>query len=235
MEITKQVISNGMREERERLMDYLRSIPEAAWDKASLCEGWTVRDVVAHLVGNAADIVAQRLEGAGSVEYNQRQIDERAGKGPDELLAEWSEQGPLLEQGILALPDEVWTAPYPPFGTTGEAVQRLLEDIWVHAQDIRIPLGDDPVPGPGIEATIDVLERELRERCPRLAPEVGTVQIEASDISRSAAVGDGVSVKVAGDPITVALAATGRVPLEKLSVSPAAPSGFAEAFNIYGP
>jgi uncharacterized protein (TIGR03083 family) len=241
MEITQTSISQGMREERERLVAYLESVPEGAWDKASLCEGWRVRDVVAHLVGNAKDIAAQNVANAGSVEYNQRQLDERADRTPTELLSEWAEQGPLLEQTMASLPDEFWNTPYPPFGTVGEALQRLLEDIWVHAQDIRVPLGDEPVPGPGVGATLDVLEREIPERFPRLAPEVGAVEIEAGDEKRLVAIGDGATVKVKGDPVTICLVATGRVPLDRaigdgtLEVSPTSPPSFADAFNFYGP
>jgi uncharacterized protein (TIGR03083 family) len=193
------------------------------------------------LIGNAADIVAQNIEGAGSPEYNQRQIDERAGRSPVELLAEWAEQGPAFEAAIEALDDTFWNTPYLEFGTIGQALQRFVEDIWVHAQDIRIPLGDEPVTGPGLDATLDVLARELPLRGPRLAPEVGSVRIKANGTTRDVKIGDGVAVEVDGDPIAIALAATGRVTLDsaeedgKLTVTPSAPAGFADALNIYGP
>ncbi|HSX01327.1 MAG TPA: maleylpyruvate isomerase N-terminal domain-containing protein, partial [Candidatus Saccharimonas sp.] len=37
-------------EERRRLLEYLRVLPEEAWDKQSLCRGWKVRHVVAHVI-----------------------------------------------------------------------------------------------------------------------------------------------------------------------------------------
>lgn len=241
MKVTQADISGAMRAEREELVAYLEGVPDGAWDKATLCEGWRVRDVVAHLVGNAADIVAQRLEGAGSVEYNQRQIDERADSSPTELLTEWSEQGPALEQAMAAVPQEMWDSPYPPFGTVGQALQRLLEDIWVHAQDIRLPLGDGTTSGPGLDATLDVLEREIPERFGRLAPGVGEVVIETDGVTRTATVGEGETLKVRGKAVDVALMATGRVSLDeavadgRLEIEPAPPQGFADAFNVYGP
>src|SRR5690348_16280785 len=97
-----------MKDERTRLVAYLESLPEAAWDKPTLCADWSVRDLVSHLIGNAADIVAQNLEGAGSPEYNQRQIDERTGRSPAELLSEWAEQGPAFEAAIEALDETFW-------------------------------------------------------------------------------------------------------------------------------
>lgn len=59
MNVTQQTISQGMREEREALVAYLRDLPEAAWDKASLCEDWRVRDVVAHQNRNPQDVSPQ--------------------------------------------------------------------------------------------------------------------------------------------------------------------------------
>ena len=35
--------------ERTRLADLLESLPPAAWEQPSLCRGWSVRDVGAHL------------------------------------------------------------------------------------------------------------------------------------------------------------------------------------------
>jgi uncharacterized protein (TIGR03083 family) len=240
--ITQQQIHDELRTERERLTAYLNDLPEAAWDKPSLCDGWRVRDVVAHLVGNAHDIAARNLEGAGSVEYNQRQIDERADRSPAELLAEWAEQGALFEEGVIALDDDFWNAPYPPFGTVGHALQRLVEDLWVHAQDVRLALGQSPEPGPGVHATLEVTARELAERAPRLAPDVGVVTLAAGDFKETVKLADsGAAVSVEGDPATLALVATGRISLDKaaadnkVKVTPSAPAGFADALNIYGP
>ena len=35
--------------ERSRLADLLESLPQAAWEHDRLCDGWTVRDVGAHV------------------------------------------------------------------------------------------------------------------------------------------------------------------------------------------
>jgi uncharacterized protein (TIGR03083 family) len=46
---TWQLISS----ERASLVDALAALPDTAWDKPSLCAGWSVRDVVAHLIATA--------------------------------------------------------------------------------------------------------------------------------------------------------------------------------------
>jgi uncharacterized protein (TIGR03083 family) len=42
-----------IRAERSSLADALAALPAGAWDRASLCPGWTVRDVVAHMIATA--------------------------------------------------------------------------------------------------------------------------------------------------------------------------------------
>jgi uncharacterized protein (TIGR03083 family) len=42
-----------IRSERASLSDALATIPESDWSKPSLCDEWTVRDVVAHMIATA--------------------------------------------------------------------------------------------------------------------------------------------------------------------------------------
>ena len=39
--------------ERVALVDALAQLPSSAWDQPSLCTGWTIRDVVAHMIATA--------------------------------------------------------------------------------------------------------------------------------------------------------------------------------------
>lgn len=234
----KQLVAD-LKLQRERLVSYLQGLPEAAWDKESLCEGWRVRDVVCHVVGNATDLAAQNLQGVGTPEYNQRQVDERCDKSTGELFAEWDEQGPAYEAAISALPKEVWESPYEPWGTVGEALERMLEDIWVHTQDIRIPLGDGIEDGPGSSAAIHVSAFEIPVRAKEKGIALGSVHINVGDHDITVPVGEGPTVKITGDPSAYALVATGRMSIDeatgqrKLSISPTPPAGFDKVLNIY--
>jgi len=42
-----------IKEERAALVDALGKLSDADWDRPSLCTGWTVRDVVAHMISTA--------------------------------------------------------------------------------------------------------------------------------------------------------------------------------------
>ena len=238
--VTQQRVADELKSERERLTSYLEGLPEGAWDKESLCDGWTVKDVMAHTIGIASDVANRRLEGVGSAEQNQRQVDERRGRSPKELLEEWNEQGALLEQGVLDLDDELWNGPYSENFNVGQALQRMVEDIWVHSHDIRIPLGDEPLKGPGLQSTLEVAAREWEVRVPRLAPDVESLSVDAGEFKTSVRASGDTAVKITGDPITLALVSTGRIPLSeavadgKLSVEPSVPAGLDGAINIYG-
>jgi uncharacterized protein (TIGR03083 family) len=238
--VTQARIADELRVERERLASYLESLPEEAWERDSLCEGWTVRELMAHVVGVASDVAHRRLEGVGTPEQNQRQVDERRGRCPRELLDEWRETGKLLEDGVLALDDELWTAPYSENFTVGQALQRMVEDIYVHGLDVRLALGDAPVEGPGLRSTLEVAEREWQGRIPRLAPDVGALHVSAGDFETTVPGPGSVEVKISGDQIALALVATGRRTLDaavadgRLTVEPPAPAALGEAINIYG-
>jgi uncharacterized protein (TIGR03083 family) len=44
---------NAIRSERAALAEALAGLPDDAWDRPSLCRGWSVREVVAHLIATA--------------------------------------------------------------------------------------------------------------------------------------------------------------------------------------
>jgi uncharacterized protein (TIGR03083 family) len=44
---------NAIRAERASLVDALGGLPDEAWHRPSLCAGWSVREVVAHLIATA--------------------------------------------------------------------------------------------------------------------------------------------------------------------------------------
>ncbi len=116
------------REERAELADFLRILTPAQWDAPSLCAGWRVRDVVAHmysyeelspvaLVGRfiKGGILPDRVNAVGVAAY--------ADRSPDELLA-------LVENHQQ------------PRGlTAGFGGKIALTDGVIHHQDIRRSLG----------------------------------------------------------------------------------------------
>ena len=116
------------REERADLADLLTALTPAQWAAPSLCAGWRVRDVVAHLFSyeelGVAGLVGRFLRG---------------GLLPDRVnavgVAVYAEQG---TDGLLAL---VGDHLQPRGLTAGFGGRIALTDGLIHYQDIRRPLG----------------------------------------------------------------------------------------------
>lgn len=140
-------VAAGYRAERLRLRAQVVAMDDAALATQSLCDEWRVRDVVAHLTGLVADILGGDTGGAGRPDATARQVSSRADLSMADLVAEWDEVGEGLAGLIESLDDATWASLLPSGQTMGEGAERLLGDIWVHANDINVALGEAPVDG----------------------------------------------------------------------------------------
>ncbi len=130
------------RREVADLIDSIDARHPAAWDTPSLCAGWTVRDVAAHLTHSAIGLPRMMLEAARSGFRFNAIVDRmaRADARSPERIAE----------NLRAM---VGSRRHPP-GTTE---MEPLIDLLVHAQDICVPLGiDRPMP---VDAAVAAAER----------------------------------------------------------------------------
>ncbi|HET7388148.1 MAG TPA: maleylpyruvate isomerase family mycothiol-dependent enzyme [Nocardioidaceae bacterium] len=113
-----------------RVTDLLHDIDDsAAATRVPSCPAWTVRDLLAHMVGLDADVLAGNEPDDHHRAWTQAQVDARAGTSVGELLAEWAG---------LAEPLQEWMHAH----TT-----RPLADLVIHEQDLRdalnVPGGQD--------------------------------------------------------------------------------------------
>ncbi|WP_039823843.1 maleylpyruvate isomerase family mycothiol-dependent enzyme [Nocardia testacea] len=132
-------IRGMLADERAEMTALLRELSEAEWDAPTLCTGWRVRELVAHLRYDSIPLT----EYAGFTVRNRFSIDgvnnAMAAVGtrrtPAQLLAEFA-----------AAPGSVsrW---WPRLG---------LADLFVHQQDIRRPLGRArDIPADRLRAVLD--------------------------------------------------------------------------------
>ena len=75
----REEIQTGYVQELAAFAGLMRPLDARQWALPTRCEGWTVADVSAHVVGGLADVVSGRLEGVGSPEWIDRQVAERHG------------------------------------------------------------------------------------------------------------------------------------------------------------
>jgi uncharacterized protein (TIGR03083 family) len=127
--------------ERAFLADLLESLPADGWAHPSLCSGWTVRDVGAHLTF-AQTPVRHLLWPAVRAAFRY-----------DTLVRDTALRSPLTHEGIVGtLRGFVGSRRRVAFITDLEP----LIDTLVHAQDICRPLGiDHPMPPDAAAAAAD--------------------------------------------------------------------------------
>ena len=116
------------RQERTELADLLEQLTPEQWEHETLCAGWRVRDVVAHVFSyddlSGADLARRLAQGRFRLDrVNAACLAELAGGTPAELTA--LARAHLQPRGL-------------PAGFRGAIA---LVDGMIHAQDIRRPLG----------------------------------------------------------------------------------------------
>ncbi len=163
MALSRQVITDGLIDEMGRFEDLLRSLTPEEWAAPSRCEGWTVGDVARHAVGSVADAVAGRLDGLGTPEVTQREVDERAGKTASEIADECAETAKGVAGLLAVFDDEAWDGPAPGGfdGTIGRGIEAFWYDFWLHGHDIAAAIGRDVPPGPSLISGVSHIGWEL--------------------------------------------------------------------------
>ena len=113
--------------ERRALADDLAAIADEGWETPSLCAGWTVHDVAAHLVDNARTTRIGIVVAMVRARFDfDRQNDEGVAR----------HKGGTPAETLRRLREVVGRTTTPP----APLDSRLVEEV-VHGEDIRRPLG----------------------------------------------------------------------------------------------
>jgi len=129
--------------ERQDLVDLLGQLTPEQWDRPSLCTGWRVRDVVAHMIGydelTGAETIREFARGGFfPPRVNAALLARQAGRGTDELRDALAAH--VVPRGL----------------TTGFGGLIALADGMIHHQDIRRPLGlPRDIPADRLTAVLD--------------------------------------------------------------------------------
>ena len=143
-------------EERRALAGHLATLDADQWERASMCAGWSVRDVAAHVISTPQIGWAESLRLVPSLVhgYNQaiyRDVKRRGLASPESILADYERFDGSRHHVPL---------------TT--AVEPLI-DVLVHSQDILRPLGVEHHMPPGAAAVAG-------DRARLMAPVFGTAR-----------------------------------------------------------
>jgi uncharacterized protein (TIGR03083 family) len=109
--------------ERQELLSLCRGLGPGEWEAPSLCEGWRVRDVVAHIIGGDRELLWDYVRCGGNLDAaTARSVDRRREVPVQQLLIDLADIAAV--RGLARL-----------FAGIG------LVDNWIHQEDIRHPLG----------------------------------------------------------------------------------------------
>jgi uncharacterized protein (TIGR03083 family) len=185
--------------ERKALASDLTGMPPERWESESLCSGWTIRDVLAHMAATAKITPASffpKLIGNGFSLSRMQAKDIAAQKGasPGDTLA-----------GFESVVDSKKAPPGPPATMLGETI--------VHSQDIRAALGiEHTYP---VEAVVEVADfYKGSNLILGTKRRIAGVTLRATDTDWS----HGSGPEVTGPMLSLLMAMTGRkVALDSLS------------------
>lgn len=178
--------------QRRLLADAVAGLPGAAWDTPSLCAGWRVRDVVAHVLGNAEGAFTPRRALPGLLAHRLN-IDaflyddarQRAAAGAEELTAR-----------LRAAAAGTYRPP-------GRTPADVLADAVIHSHDVFAPLGIDRRADPG--AALTALAHSVRRKtAPHTGRRAAGLRLHATDLDWHW--GQGEEVTGTGEALLMALA-----------------------------
>ena len=194
--LDRATVAEGLLGEYDHYLALLRDIAPPDEAKGTRCGGWTVHDVLGHVVGLASDSFAGRVGRFTPDQQAEMRRDLTAADLADELDQALLLGAPLLRQAD----DEQWAGPSgAPDLTLGEGVLTLWFDAWVHRDDVRAALGQEPDAGRGLDAAFTYVRWALDR--------AGWQPPAGVDV-------DGL------DRYTFVLAATGRAAPEPLGLDP---------------
>jgi uncharacterized protein (TIGR03083 family) len=182
--------------EAARLAAWLGAMADddPVWGQPSRCEGWTVRDVVAHLAavehyhhacldGKVSEFIEAGLAQGytGLDDFNQGGIDERAGVAPHDLIEEWATNDDETRRRLRERDGDDIDSTVGPYPLRWQAFHIAVE-LAVHADDIGLPVTAD-------EAADRLTWRAAFSRF-ALTEKDGTATVEPADGGTHVAIGD---------------------------------------------
>jgi uncharacterized protein (TIGR03083 family) len=178
--------------ERRTLGEYLKSLSDEAWTKPSLCTGWTVRQVVAHVIGLSEITTGSFLSGMISNRFSINRLNDTR----MHRIADAASNSQLIER----LSTCATARSHPP-----GPVMTLLGEVIVHTEDIHRAL--DGYATHPVEHLIAVTDFYKRSNLIIPAKKrVAGLKLRATDTAWTS--GDG--QEVSGPLVAILMAITGR-------------------------
>ena len=204
--ITESELPAQIAAERRELARVLSDLPSLAWDADTLCAGWRVREVVAHMTMpfrySAARFAAELARSGGRFNLMSDRVARR-------------DAAAVSAADLLSVLQANATHPWKPPG--GGYVGALTHDV-IHGLDITVPLGiGRRVPEDRLRAVLDAIAAPKARK--HFGTDLSGVQLRAEDIDWVSGSGQ----QLSGAAQDLALVLCGRkLPPGRLHGEPAA-------------
>lgn len=185
------------------------------------CPGWSAKDVLAHVSGLVADLLAGVKPPLGTDEMTARQVSERAAMSHGEICDEWVQNGPGID--AFFVDRELYAL-------------GLTADLAVHVHDLAEEL--DGISPPPADATLAGCERYVPLLQERVAQHLDVALEVALDGRVWAPTAGTQPLALAATPTEFLRSVTGRrtrLQVEALEWSGDATTVLDQAFTQYGP
>ncbi|HEX5944978.1 MAG TPA: maleylpyruvate isomerase family mycothiol-dependent enzyme [Acidimicrobiales bacterium] len=151
-------------------VDLAESLAADEWTLPTDCPGWTVQDVVSHIIGTEAMMLGRPAPDVALPDdlphvhndigrFNEQWAEHYRARPPAEVLADLREvvaerRRALADTDQAAFDEESFTPAGP--DTYGRMMRIRVMDIWLHDQDIRLAVGrPGHLTGPAPTAALD--------------------------------------------------------------------------------
>ena len=176
--LDKNEILTGLFASWDAIEAVLDALPEDAWQTPTSLPGWTVHDVVAHIVGtemmlSGVPTPEVDIEGRDYVHndigaLNERWVEHLRAESPANMLAKFREITTRRKAMLSSMPVEEWnTVTFTPAGpdSYGRFMRVRIFDCWMHEHDIREAVGrpasDDQLTGPDTRLALDEMASSM--------------------------------------------------------------------------
>ena len=169
----KDKVVGALTEEWRQIAGLMTPLSDAQWRQRSILPGWSVQDIVAHMIGTESMLAVETAPPANRdlrdsdhvnndiAAMNEQWVDSMRDLSPKAVLQNFLKITSSRAKSLEQMTEEEFDAPsWTPAGqaTYGRFMQIRVYDCWLHEQDIRDTLG---LPGHDTGAPADVAMDEL--------------------------------------------------------------------------
>lgn len=176
--LDKSEVLEGLFASWDSLDALLSGLTDEQWQATTSLPGWTVHDVVAHIIGTEAMLGGEPnpdvdISGRDHVRneigaLNERWVEHLSSKTPSEMLAKFRDVTARRRATLSAMPEDEWNAVnLTPAGpdSYGRFMRVRVFDCWIHDHDIRealgIAAGDETMTGADSRLALDEMASSM--------------------------------------------------------------------------